>query len=278
MTENNQPAESVNEAATKELEQGGEIDPDETICEEEEEKDEKGGEQPANPVPPTVGKQEAKEGQPRPPAEKEEEDSGTEEDESSSDEGGMYAGLSAEQKRVMKEKFAAMQAGYADAMKKQRDTKVQEVRNMFKFAVEEAQVPDDGLAGFILDFTSRHEMNLKAKLDENPTHFLETMREMWKDAQIQEERKAERAKRKDGDYVADGDLDDLSTSCEDGPESGLSDLNFDEGEDWVQDVLKRKRRHKEKRKKAKVNKGQKLDGTQRVGRLLLDDALKDKNA
>jgi len=256
---------------TLDLDAKGHVDPDETIVEDEEETLAAGGLKKKD-AEPQGGKAESKT-----------EDSGTEEEgeesSSSSDDGGMYAGLTAQQKKLMKAKFAAMQAGYADAMKQQRDVKVKEIQNQFKFAIGDGgEEVSDALAGFILDFTTRQEMNLREKLDQDAVVFLRTMREMHKEAEAEEAKKAANAKKNDGDYKVGSDEEDDSTSCDDGPESGLSDLNFDEGEDWVKDVLRRKKAHQEKRKKANVAKGQKLDGTKRTGRLLLDEALKDKTS
>jgi len=193
-------------------------------------------------------------------------------DESSSEDE-MYSGLTEEQKRVMKAKFADMQVGYQVAMKKQQSVKVNEVKNMLEFWCD-TTIADD-LAEFILEFTTRHDMNFRQRVEMDGQMFLEMMMEMHAD---QKKKCAQEAKRekKDSHY---NPTDDPEPASED--DSGGEELSeeFDPNqENWINDAKKRKAIHKKKREKMRVAKGIKMNGQKRVGRLLLDEALKDKNS
>jgi len=192
-----------------------------------------------------------------------EDDDSTDDSESESDV--MLAGLTEEQKRIMKQKFATMKVGYQEAMKKQEMVKINEVKNTLEFWCD-TTISDD-LATFILEFTARHDMNFREKVESNAHMFLDMMREMHQQAKIKDAQEDKRDKQ-DGDY----------TSAKAQPESEDDDQEFVPGaEDWVKDAMRRKAKHKKKREALKVKHGERMDGKKRVGRLLLDDALKDKS-
>jgi len=195
----------------------------------------------------------------------------------SEDDTGMYEGLTEEQKQIMKAKFAKMQETFDQDMKRQHLVKVTEVKNTMEFFCDSTITED--LAEFVLDFTARHDINMRAKLEDDPKMFLALMRELFSEGEGEKSKKT-----KDGDYnvddEADSGRDDEDVSLvEEVPlgEDFAIDVP-DAAEDWVKDAVQRKVKHKLKKAKLKVKTGMTMQGKKRVGRLTLDNALKDKNS
>jgi len=207
-------------------------------------------------------------------ADKMEEDSDTEIDEDESDSDDLFAGLSAEQKAKMKAKMEATKAQHDRLMEQQKANDRENIRKTFKVYTECEDISDE-LVDFTVEFAQRHSINLDEKIANEGTLFLRTMREMM---ETKPKEKKSRSKRRRAAAPTDADEGSDWESGKNVKKLTKKAAKDEDGdEDWRAMEIARKAALAKERKKTHKT-GYKLDGTKRVGRLLLDDALKSKEA
>eukprot|EP01083_Nonionella_stella_P111441 326835_1 len=191
-------------------------------------------------------------------ADSDESGSESEEEESSSDDDDeMFAGLSKEEIAKVKAAMNQTKQGYNEQMEQELARQIKKTREQIAFNLQ-IDVSDEE-AQFIAQFVEENNYNLEEQLQDEGTYFLQSMQEM-----MQQKKQ----------------MNDVDTSQNNN--NNYSEFDHedddDDDEDWVMAEKERKAKRAANRKNKKLAKNTNIDGSTRCGRLLLNDALKNKES
>jgi len=182
------------------------------------------------------------------------------ETESESDDA-FFDGISKVNAENIRSQISKIKQGLCVQIEQQGREEQERVKQKFKMLCNATDIKDEE-AKFTVDFCRRHDMNIDEQIEREGLSFLELMREMMKHDPEEEQKNS---------YL--GDLID-SDNEEKAPKSADEDFE-------PNSVAKprRKRRASEGNSDVKPRKktGYNLDGSKRVKRILLDEALKNKD-
>jgi len=214
------------------------------------------------------------------------ESSSEDEEESSEDsEAGnpLFAGLSRSERAELRLKMQTLQSQHSEQARKEREQALEEIVSSFEFNIGETVSKEE--AGFILDFCTKHQVDVNDKIEDEGDFFLMSMREMIEERMLEIKNGIQRQgtgrgrKHEDSESEFDAEeYDDDSDDSEYDVDSDWDEGNLDR-ENLVSDdeyggfVVGRRGGKRKRRKNVWVDK----DGREYhcKGRLLLDDALKD---
>jgi len=161
----------------------------------------------------------------------------------------------------LRSQISKIKEGLSLQIEQQGREQQQRVKQKFKMLSNATEITDE-VVKFSVDFCKRHDMNIDDMIEREGTSFLELMREMMK-YEPEEEQKGSNRLGKSVEYDNE----------EKAPQSAHED--FDPNR-----LVKTRRKRRALAGKSKVKRekktGYNLDGSKRVKRILLDEALKNK--
>jgi len=190
----------------------------------------------------------------------------TEEETESDSDDEFFSGLTSANAESLRSQISAMAVGFSVQEEKRQHAEFQRIRQAFEIC-DVSDLKDEEVQ-YSIDFCKRHNMNISYMIEKEGLSFLEMMREMMKDDP--------------GDGPGKTVLLNDKVDC--GENNVEEKATNSRDEDYVPEkVLVKKRKKTRVREKnrplgeVKKKPGYNLDGSKRVGRILLDDALKTKD-
>jgi len=184
--------------------------------------------------------------------------------ETESDSDAIFDGLTKANAESLRSQISAMTAGLSVQAEQHKRDEFQDVKRSFQ--IRNALDLKDEEVRYCIDFCKRHGMNVKEMIEKEGLSFLALMREMMKDDQ---EPSPMKAQSNSGRASGEVKLEKKTTECD---------------EDYTPEKVMKVNRRKVKRavknntdETVKKKIGYNRDGSKRVGRILLDEALKTKD-